>query len=95
MDPYFWCNTAKSWEDDFMVTSELSVDKKPRKIRFISGRPELVDGQVNELLDEYAVVAVNYATTADGVIVTCYLVHKSEVRMAQLAGAGPMPARRN
>lgn len=63
----------------------MDAEKKPRRIRFISGRPDLVDAQVNELLDEYVVGSVNYATTSEGVIVTCYLVHSSELRKMQIA----------
>ena len=71
----------------------MDVERKPHKIRFISGPPALVDAQVNELLEEYVVAAVNYASTTEGVIVTCYLVLQSEVRKMAIASAGPMPGR--
>jgi hypothetical protein len=63
----------------------MEPEKKPRKVRFISGRPELVDAQVNEMLGEYAIASINFATTSEGVIVTCYLILASEVRMMQIA----------
>lgn len=71
----------------------MDVEKKPRKIRFISGRPELVDAQVNELLGEYGIASINFATTSEGVIVTVYLILASEVRMLQIANPGLPPGR--
>lgn len=63
----------------------MEPENKPRKIRLISGRPELVDAQVNELLGEYGIASINFATTSEGVIVTCYLILASEIRMMQIA----------
>lgn len=62
----------------------METESKPRKIRIISGAPALVDAQVNEMLDQYTIQAVNYATCGDRVIVTCFLVHNSEMRKAAL-----------
>ena len=63
----------------------MEPEKKPRKSRLICGPPELVDLQVNDLLDEYGLVSLNYATTSHGVVVTAYLVLASEIRMMQIA----------
>ena len=63
----------------------MEPEIKKRKIRLISGRPDLVDAQVNELLGEYAIASINFATTGEGVIVTMYLILASEVRMMQIA----------
>lgn len=68
----------------------MALEKKPRKIRLISGPPALVDAQVNELLDQYGLASINYATTSEGVIVTAYLILASEIRMMQIAsGVAP------
>ena len=63
----------------------MDPEQKPRKVRFISGPPALVDAQVNDLIPEYAIASINFATTSEGVIVTVYLILASEVRMMQIA----------
>ena len=63
----------------------MELENKPRKIRLISGPPALVDAQVNELLDQYGLASINYATTSEGVIVTAYLILASEIRMMQIS----------
>lgn len=63
----------------------MEVENKPRKIRFISGPPAVVDAQVNELLGEYGIASINFATTNEGVVVTVYLILASEIRMMQIA----------
>lgn len=73
----------------------MDPEKKPRKIRLISGPPALVDAQVNELLGEYGIASINFATTNEGVIVTAYLILASEIRMMQIAnGVAPANLRR-
>jgi len=73
----------------------MGPENTKRKIRLISGRPEVVDAQVNELLGEYGIVSINYATTSEGVIVTAYLILASEIRMMQIAnGVAQVPQRR-
>lgn len=69
----------------------MDIGPKPLKIRLISGPPHLVDAQVNELLGEYAIVSLNFAAPTEGVVVTAYLVLQSELRMMQIASAGPVP----
>jgi hypothetical protein len=71
----------------------MEFDRKPRKIRLISGPPAMVDAQVNEMLEQYSIVSINYATTSEGVIVTAYLILSSEIRMMQIASTGGGPVR--
>jgi hypothetical protein len=63
----------------------MEIETKPRKVRFISGPPALVDAQVNEMLEQYAIVSINFSTTSEGVIVTAYLILQTEIRMMQIA----------
>jgi hypothetical protein len=63
----------------------MEPEKKPRKVRFISGPPALVDAQVNDLIPEYGIVSINFATTGEGVIVTLYLIHTSVLGQMQIA----------
>jgi hypothetical protein len=71
----------------------MEPENKKRKMRLISGRPELVDAQVNELLDTYSLMTLSYSVVGDHVEVTAWLILQSEVRMMQLANPGPMPGR--
>jgi hypothetical protein len=63
----------------------MDPEKKPRKVRFISGPPALVDAQVNDLIPEYGIASINFATTSEGVIVTLYLIHASVIGQMQIA----------
>jgi hypothetical protein len=63
----------------------MEPEKKPRKIRFISGPPAVVDAQVNDLIPEYGIASINFATTSEGVIVTLYLIHTSVLGQMQIA----------
>ncbi len=63
----------------------MEPENKPRKVRFISGPPALVDAQVNDLIPEYGIASINFATTSEGVIVTLYLIHSSLVGQMQIA----------
>ncbi len=67
----------------------MEIETKPAKMRLISGTPALVDAQVNELLDRYSLMTLNYAVAGDQVIVTAWLILESEVRKMQIANIGP------
>ena len=55
------------------------------KVRIVSGKPATVEHDVNELLEHYTPLVWNIQSDWEGVIVTCIMVHESEVRKAQLA----------
>lgn len=66
----------------------MEHEQKQRKIRIFSGEPAIVEGQVNELLDDYAIQSVNFASCGERVIVTVFLVLQSEVRKMALMMPG-------
>lgn len=63
----------------------MNPENKPRKVRFISGPPAVVDALVNEMIPEYGIASINFATTSEGVIVTLYLIHSSVIGQMQIA----------
>jgi hypothetical protein len=70
---------------------QVEPETKMKKIRLISGRPEIVDHQVNQMLDHYAISQVNFAVVANDVIVTIFLILQSEVRQAQIGNLALPP----
>jgi len=63
----------------------MEPENKPRKVRFISGKPALVDAEVNDLIPEYGIASINFSTTSEGVIITLYLIHTSVLGQMQIA----------
>lgn len=64
-----------------------------KKIRILCGSPGSVEADVNPLLQEYVPIVWNIQPGKDGPMVSCILVHASEVRKAQIAMAGLPPGR--
>lgn len=65
----------------------MELETKARRVRIVSGDPARVEAEINELLDNYAPLVWNVQPSPGGALVTCILVHESEVRKAQLAAA--------
>jgi hypothetical protein len=58
-----------------------------QKIRIISGGPDEVEYQVNQLLGDYVPIVWNIQPGTDGPLVTCILIAQSEMRKAQILAA--------
>lgn len=71
--------------DDVMVANE-------RGLRFIYGRPEMVETMIDRLKDSYAVTGFYYYVVGDHLEVCAQLVHQREIRKARFASA-TMPTR--
>jgi hypothetical protein len=66
---------------------------KPRKLRIITGRIELLEESLNKLLNDYNAIVWSFAPVGDEVHGTVVLLHHSVVMQQMLAQPGPM--RRN
>jgi hypothetical protein len=66
---------------------------KPDRIKIVSGHPGWVEEQLNLLYDDYSIVSQNFAVVGDTIIITCLMVHQSEIRKGALAAA-TIPGRR-
>jgi hypothetical protein len=73
----------------------MDPERSKRKIRLLSGKPAVVDDQINQLLDEYMLMTLHYAAVGDHMEVTAYLILQSEFRKMQLANPGTMLPGRN
>jgi hypothetical protein len=69
----------------------MEVEGKAPKVRILSGSPAKVEAEVNLLLGSYVPTVWNIQPGADGPLVSCILVHESEIRKAQLAMAQGFP----
>jgi hypothetical protein len=68
----------------------MEFEKKPRRLRIVTGTVAEVEEQLNQLLDSYLATQYNYAVVGDELRVTVVLLHESVVRMHQIAQAGAM-----
>jgi hypothetical protein len=64
-----------------------------KRIRILSGRPAMVELELDMLLDEYAVAVWAITEAADGVTVTAVLVSQAEMRKAALLNQQMAPRR--
>lgn len=73
----------------------IGIEQKPRAIKIISAPANEVEQQLADLGGEYAIVATNFATVGDRVVITMVLVHSSQLRMAQIASQALPPGMRH
>jgi len=66
------------------------------RVRIVSGEAAVVEHVVNALLDTYSPALWDISAAGELIVVTCVLVHQSEIRKQQLAQmhAAPVPALR-
>jgi hypothetical protein len=72
------------------VSGEINIERKPRRLRMISGSVAEVEEQLNRLLDDYIATTFNFAVVGTEIRITVLLMHQSEMRKAQLMMAGQM-----
>lgn len=61
-----------------------------RGLRFVYGRPEVVEAEIDRLKNDYVVTGFYYYVVSDHLEVCAQLVHQREIKKAQL-GAIAMP----
>ncbi len=59
--------------------------KQAPSFRAIYGKPEVVEHQVNQLMEEYTVLSYNWAVVKDELILSALLVHNRLILRLQLA----------
>ena len=72
------------------MSGEINIERKPRRLRIISGTVAEVEEQLNRVLDDYVTIMWNWATVGAELRCTVVLMHQSEMRKAQLMMAGQM-----
>lgn len=71
----------------------VQLTSKPPKVRILSGEPLKVEAELNQLADDYTIVAQWCFPSGSDHRITFLLIHQSEIRKQQLANAA-MPGRR-
>jgi hypothetical protein len=66
----------------------MEIEKKPLRVRVISGTVAEMEEQLNRLLEHYMAIQWNYAVVKDELRMTVVLFHESVIRMQQIAQAG-------
>jgi hypothetical protein len=61
------------------------ITNTSRAIRIITGKPEVVEAEINAIIDEYTPQSFTYSVVKDELLVSAILVNKSEARKAHLA----------
>lgn len=61
--------------------------KRP-KMRIISGSVTAIEGILNELLEYYAALRINFAVVHDELVLTVVLIDQRELRMAAMMQPG-------
>ena len=63
----------------------MDTEIKPKRLRIVSGRFDLVEDELNRLLDHYVAQSFTFSPIKDEMHVTVVLMHESVVRMMQIA----------
>ena len=73
----------------------MSIDpeRRPRRLRILSGTVEELELQLNTVLDEYMALVWNFQVVGERIHGTVVMVHASEIRKQQLAQGAVMGGR--
>jgi hypothetical protein len=71
----------------------VEITAKPRVLRVLHGKPELVEEEVNRLTEDYTVLQYHFFVIHDELVMAALLIATSEIRKAQLAQARMLPGR--
>lgn len=66
------------------MSDEINPERKPRRLRIVSGTVYEIEEQMNRMLDEYVTVMWNWTVVGAELRVSVVLMHQREVRKAQL-----------
>lgn len=67
---------------------DIANSAKPRRLRIIAGRPQTVEHDLNEILDDYAPTVWIGATVGDHMELAVVCLSIAEIRKAGLAQGG-------
>jgi hypothetical protein len=81
---------SRLFRAEFEHGGAVEIDKKPRRLRIVSGPVHEIEEQLNLLLDKYTATQFAYSVVGNEVHMTVVMLHESVLRMMQIAQPGVM-----